>query len=86
MQRMWTPTSRYSNGKNIMETAVNDKLLQRQGKLEIINNCRMYIGAFFIGDLLATEKCIDKRYLQGKKKVKTHKGKFRNIRQPPDAA
>ena len=46
----------------------------------------MYIGAFFIGDLLINRRHIDRRYLGGKKKVKKHMKKFEGIRQPPDAA
>ena len=83
---MWVPTTKYSNDSNIMEAAVEDKTLQKNGKLEVINNCRMYIGAFFISDLLQTSTHIDKDFLRGKKKVHENEALFGKIRQPPDAA
>ena len=83
---MWIPKSPFSNDSTLMEIASKDKLLQRKGKMEVINNCRMYIGATFISDLLKDERCIDKRFLNGTKKVSKHIERFREIRQPPDAA
>lgn len=86
INNMWVPRSNYRNDSNLMDAAVKDKLLQKKGKLEIINNCRMYIGAFFISDLLKDSKYIDKDFLRGKRKVTKNEKLFKGIRQPPDAA
>ena len=83
---MWLPSSNYSNNSCLMERAVQDNLLQRKGKMEVINNCRMYTGAVFISDLLQTNKCIDKNFLTGKKRLPQHQHEYAGIRQPPEAA
>ena len=64
----WIPTKNYDNDKNIMETAVKDPKYKKQKtkwKLEIINNCRMYIGAIFLSDMVGLTGRINKNYLNG---------------------
>ena len=76
---MWLPTSNYINNQCLMETAVDDKLLKREGKFEVINNCRMYLGVFFISELLKDESKIDKDYLNGNKRSTKDVNQFQGI-------
>lgn len=64
---IWTPTSKYLNDKNIMEEAVLDNKFQGKNKwkLEVINNCRLYLQCFYIGDLVDEQGRIPIKYLNG---------------------
>ena len=45
---MWIPQPHTENDNNLMEIAITDvySTKRKQWKLEVINNCRRYVGCF----------------------------------------
>lgn len=63
----WLPSMKYKNDRNIMEVAIEDNQLKNNPwKLEIINNCRVFLQVFTLGETLMEEKNeIDPKFLNG---------------------
>ena len=64
----WLPRAKYENDRNIMEVAAADPKYNNQKskwKLEIINNCRMYLGVIFLSELVGPTGRINNNYLTG---------------------
>ena len=48
----WLQPSNYVNDRYIMDTAIADKHFQRKPwKQEIINNCRLYLKIYTLGEI-----------------------------------
>ena len=88
IKNMWTPKTIYSNDSNIMETAIQSNKFQgkHKWKLEIINNCRLYLQCFYIGDLQNATGQIPIGYLNGTTQRQNPDLHMEMRRRPPDPA
>ena len=75
----------FEDDRNIMEVAVEDtKYTGRNNwKLEIINNCKLYVKIFYIGEMMNKDGKVDLKILNGT--IKTHNTRYNipNVRHPP---
>ena len=85
---MWIPTPLTENDQNLMEVAVKDPYFttRKKWKLEVINNCRQYIGVFFISEMTKEDGKVDRRYLDGDARVESNVTMFKHARKPPKLA
>ena len=84
----WIPHAEYEDDRNIMETAIQDAYFTptRKWKLEIINNCRMYIGFFYLSEIMDSNGQVERKYLDGSARVLKYKHLFGHVRVPPKSA
>jgi hypothetical protein len=68
----WTPSLKYENDRNIMATALEDKVLRnsRWKMMQHINQCRLYVKAFNVSDLTKDGLSIYGPYLNGTERGK----------------
>ena len=88
VENMWTLTSQQEGDKNIMEIAIKDTYFhQKYGwKLEVINNCRMYLGVFYLSEIMNDNGRVERKYLDGSDRVTKHRDLFQDRRNPPKQA
>jgi ribonuclease HI len=82
----WTPTLSYQNDRNIMDTAMKDRLiLSSKWKLLIhINQCRLYVKAINLSDLTRDGKNLYKPYMDGTERGSNNLLEIPDIRRPTD--
>ena len=87
IEDMWTPRPTTVQDRNLMEVAITDPYFtpRRRWKLEVINNCRRYIGCFYITDIMTHGK-VDKDYLDGTRQIANNSSMNEHIRKPPKQA
>ena len=85
---MWVPKPQRVGDRNIMETAIDDSYFHRKygWKLEVINNCRMYLGIFYISEIMNEGGHVKRSFLEGDEQVKTYLQHFQGRRKPPKQA
>ena len=84
------PDTAYSNDRVLMEQAVQDKFFNTEKTnkyLEVVNNCRMYVGAIFLSEITDQNGKIPLSILNGQvNRIKAKREKYPGIRKPPAAA
>ena len=84
---MWTPSPRYTNDKNLMETAISDPYFKRQPwKMEIVNNCRLYSQVFTLEEIASSPIKVKKEFIDGTVNHIHEKIIFKEIQKPPRSA
>lgn len=88
VNNMWTPTPAFTNDCNLIEVAVKDPYFtpRRKWKIEVINNCRQYIGVFFISKLMDEYGKVKQGFLNGDIRVTQNLKLFPYARKPPQYA
>jgi len=85
---MWTPKKLFTDDINIMERATTEN--KHCGKfiykIEIINNCRMYLGIIFLSEIVNTSGRILRKYIYGTDTQQKTKYNYPTMRKPPSAA
>lgn len=63
IENMWAPLPTAENDHNLMEDALKDTYFHKRlkWKLEVINNCQQYIGAYYINNIMDTNGHIYKK-------------------------
>ena len=86
--QMWTPHRQYKDDKNIMESAIMDNKYSKRSrfKLQVINNCRMFLGVIYLSELTNVQGNILKEYINGTSRQCHTKYNYPKIRRPPKAA
>ena len=86
----WLPQLKYENDKNIMEVAIKDKKYtntKNKWRLEIINNCRMYLGIINISDMVDKQGQMLMNYVTGNFNTQPKSEyNYPKIRKPPKPA
>ena len=84
---MWTPQPKAEKDQNLMEDAVKDVYFMRKQnwKLEVINNCRRYLGVYYISKLMDGGGNVNRDYLNGSAKVYDSHNR-EAMRKPPKQA
>ena len=62
----WLPKPKYENDKFIMDNAIIDKHYEKNPwKIEIVNNCRLYLQIFTLGEIVNKNGVIENQFLSG---------------------
>ena len=79
---MWTPTPYAMNDREIMETTMDDPKykVKETWKLEVLNNCRMYLGIIFLSEITDIEGKIPLENLNGNNPQPTTKYNYPRMR------
>lgn len=85
---MWTPKAKVQNDRNLMEDALKDKYFfkKQNWKLEVINNCRRYLGVYYISEIMDDNGKVRRQFLDGEDKPKTDLPCTKDMRKPPKLA
>ena len=83
----WLPKKQYEDDKFIMDTAINDPYFgKKKWKLEVINNCRLYLKIFTIGEMTENGKDIIPGIMEGNYQKENSQVQFENVLKPPPQA
>ena len=87
VEKMWVPEADFSNDINIMETAVQDNKFQGKNKwrLKLINQCRLYLQIFFVGDMIGPDGKISMTWMNGTTIHKHRKYNLPSTQKPTNA-
>ena len=83
----WTPKPMCTNDKILMDVACGDRYFDRcRWKLEIINNCRLYLRVFTSREMAIGEDQLDNRFYDRSKRNEANTIEFEEVEKPPATA
>ena len=83
----WTPAPRCTNDKVLMDVAIKDEYYKKKKwKLEIINNCRLYLRVFSLSEMACSDDEIRESYINGTTRNRYSRITFEDVDRPPQSA
>ena len=83
----WLPKHKCRGDRVIMDTALQDEyFIHKKWKLEIINNCRLFLRVINLSDMAINNEELDNGYYNGGKRVTRNDIVFEEVEKPPPPA